>query len=595
MDFVLNLVDKLSAPAKAGAAGLSQVSKESKVLTAALAAVDKQLVKANALGNVAQHGKLIQQQTALKGALDELKPSLDAQPAGLNKLESALTELVDPAALAAVAIAAVGAAAVGLGVIFLEGASKSLEANESLEKMTAQLTALGSTSGTTGPKLIAQFDALSERLPQTRDQLAELSKPLLALGLSGDKLNTALTAQASALAIGGDRAGGTFETLQKKILSAAESGQALKIPAKGLGSLAEMGINVNDVAAKMGISATALGVKLKAGLDPKTALQFGDALNEALIQKGKPALDQAGNSLDTIKAKGVEAFTKLFEDTDKADQGRAKFSAGLKGLSGLLDQNTTSGKALHEAITGIYDKFFTLASEALPYVELGFLTVENAGLKVYIAAKPLIAQLGTMGDKLGKTGDAGKLASVGVGALVFQLQVGLTVAAATVAQINALIDVYNALTTAADGSGKAVGSALGGGKTATGLGNATQGLLSAVTGGLVSAPPTGIEGHASGGKVVGITGGLANVSKLPANASGGLVTAAPGEGLASVGTGERILPANASQGGGSHSTVVHATVHIHKEAGDKDEDITEEQLSIVLERVALKQGLGSAA
>jgi hypothetical protein len=53
-----------------------------------------------------------------------------------------------------------------------------------------------------------------------------------------------------------------------------------------------------------------------------------------------------------------------------------------------------------------------------------------------------------------------------------------------------------------------------------------------------------LKGHASGGMVTGVSNGLAQV------------TAAAGEGLASIGKGERIIP----RGGGTGSTVVNLHV-----------------------------------
>jgi hypothetical protein len=56
-----------------------------------------------------------------------------------------------------------------------------------------------------------------------------------------------------------------------------------------------------------------------------------------------------------------------------------------------------------------------------------------------------------------------------------------------------------------------------------------------------------LKGNASGGVVTGIAGNLAKVASFP--------TAAPGEGLASVGPGETISPAGGRGGGGGSTKV----------------------------------------
>lgn len=87
-------------------------------------------------------------------------------------------------------------------------------------------------------------------------------------------------------------------------------------------------------------------------------------------------------------------------------------------------------------------------------------------------------------------------------------------------------------------------------------------------------------GHAEGGVVTGVHGGIATVQP------------APGEGLASIGRGERIVSARGGEGKGGFTVhVMPGAVVIHSSQGERIIDLTEEALSLVFERIALKQGL----
>ncbi len=504
--------------------------------------------------------------------VDKISGPAQSASGSLGKLSGALESLADPATAAMVAIGAVSAAAVGLGAAFLGGAAFALKSASELQQMTTQLGVLGQASGQTGEQIVAMLDELSTKLPQTKDQLAEWAKPLMAAGLQGDRLTTALQATASAQAMLGDEGVAKFQALQEKIQAAVDTGQKLKIPVKGLAALAQAGADVNDIAKRMGITTAQLGDELVKGT--VDAAKFGDVLQQSMIERGAPAIDKMSLSLQSISDKFKAHIGDIFENTDITP-----FLKSLKDLASLLDQDTASGKTMAAAVTGLYNKFFLLASKALPYVKHGFQDIEIVALKVYIALKPMGTSLARLNKDLGDSG----IISANVSAMwsLFSGTIIGTARAATmlVDEIDSVVEIIKELYGWADKATSSLGG-LGGAMASVTSGAASGGIGGAISGGISS-----LIGHADGGVVTGISNGMAQVS------------AAPGEGLASIGKGETILPANASQGGGGSGVTINVGGLTISGAGSAGEalEITEEQLSLVLERVALSQGLGQAA
>jgi hypothetical protein len=499
------------------------------------------------------------------------KVSGPAEKAGgsLSSLSGTLMDLVDPAALAVAALGLVAAAAVGLGAAFLGGAAFALKSASELQQMTTQLGVLGTASGMTGEQIVGMLDQLSEKLPQTKDQLAAWAKPLMAAGLQGDKLTTALQATAAAQAMLGDEGVSKFQALQEKIQAAAETGQKLKIPVKGLAALAQAGADVNDIAKRMGITTAQLAAELTKGT--VDAAKFGDVLQQSMIDKGAPAIDKMSLSLQSIGEKLKAHISDLFENTDIKP-----FLVALKDLASVFDQDTASGKFLHTAITTVYNKFFLLASKALPMIKHGFQQVEIGALKIYIAAKPLLSSLARLNKDMGDGSIIGKELGGTWNFMVAGMVANAKVAGFLVDQLEMVIRAIQIISAWADkatgGLGR-LGAAMAGAAGGGGLGSIASSVVGTLT------------GHADGGVVTGVSNGMATVS------------AAPGEGLASIGKGETILPASSSGGGsGGSGVTINATVNISgASSGAEALEITEEQLSMVLERVALSQGLGQAA
>src|SRR5262249_4898417 len=144
---------------------------------------------------------------------------------------------------------------------------------------------------------------------------------------------------------------------------AAQTGQGLKIPLKGLGSLAEMGLTVNDIAQQMGISAKALGAQLRAG--SADAKKFGDALTDALIKKGAGPLERLSASWENMSKKLSQSFNDMFKDIDVGP-----FLEAVKSLFDIFDSKTNpSGAALKAGIGGFFKEVFATATKVVPLVK----------------------------------------------------------------------------------------------------------------------------------------------------------------------------------------------------------------------------------
>lgn len=511
---------------------------------------------------------------SVKGLADQMT-GLQGETSGLS---SVFAELGGPLGMV---VAGVGAAALAFGGLVVAGASLALEQNQLRNQLLATFSALGGGPAA-GKATLGMLDELSDKLPQSREQLAGWTKQFMALGVTGTEQLTRLnTAAASAQAIMGDpSAADAFTNLEKKIRLAAESGQALKIPVKGLGSLAETGLTVNDIAAKMGVSAKTLGAQLKAG--SVDATKFGNALQDALIEKGKGPLDKMGASFTTQLTKLKENFFKLFEGIDPGP-----FLDAMKDLLGVFSQMNPSGQALKAGIGGFFNGLFSIASKVLPVIKQIFLQLVIWGLKAYIAAKPLVAKFKEWLPVLAPIWTALKTIGVVVG----------TIAAVAVASVASIVAAFTALGgvvlwltgKAIELGSEFVDGLVNGIKSgATAVVDAVKGLASgavdAFKGALGIHSPSKVMmqlgAHASTGAAQGIAGGAPDV-----HAASGDLAKATQKGFTGGG--------GAAAGGSSGGVTVNVqpgAIQIDG-AGKSASDITEEMISLIFERVALAQGL----
>ena len=499
----------------------------------------------------------------------EAKGVIEGFAEGLGELYPTLTAVRLGAAAVGFVLADLAVEAVKSGAEIVKSlVETALEVGEVNDKLEATFDALGKGPGA-GKATLTFLNDLAKELPQSRDQLAQWTKQFLAIGITDlGQLKTEITAVASAQAIMGDQGAQAYTTIRERIAAAVEAHQPLKLATRSLQQLYQAGINFTDVAAHMGLSAAVLGTQLKAGT--VDAAKFGDALKDSLTEKGKGPLEAMGNEIGTLKTKAKETFDHLFDGIDTSS-----IVIAIKDLIDLGDQGEASGQAIKDgigpAIQDMADDIGIGIETAKGYfldLELSYVKVDNT-IKDATGFNTL--QVVLKGLELGF--DA-LVASVK--ALAEELPI-----------IGSVVKAYEAIGAARNLGGAAVAGA--------------ESLANSLAGAAANAIHGGgsLPGHASGGIVTSIHAGRAQVQP------------APGEGLASIGVGERILPARESRqiqpyalGGGTPFRsepqndnarggvhVGHLEVHITAPQGVTDaKELSVVGLTIALERLQLAVG-----
>lgn len=582
----INLKDGISGPALSASAKM-------KTLTDAIKSTQTALVKAQATGNVGQFKKLSSDLTAYQSAASEASSGT----MGLQEEMAAMTGGLS------IAVEAVGAVALAFGAAVVAGASLAIEANELKLQMTTLFDALGNGQ-TSGAETIGMLDQLGDRIGRTRKELAPMAQQMMALGITElPALEKAVTANASAMALMGDKGTAAFSSVMKQVELASAAGGKMKNPLK---AMADLGLGQGqDVAASMGISLKTLQSQIKAGsVDAK---KFGDAIQDALIKKGAGPLARAGMSLTNVWAKFQENISKLFEDVEVGP-----FLEQVKDLFDIFGQGQNSGKALKSGIGGFFKEVFASATKVVPLVRHFLLDTVIFGIKAYIALKPMLVWFASLKQNhtvmlvVSKAFVALKAVLITIGAVIgvviaaFAVMVatGVAVGVSMWALIGTFLEVSQKITDTITGL---VSSALEMGT------NFVSGLVAGITGGI--------------GKVVGAVKGLADGAKntfvdffkigspskvmaeLGGHLGSGVVQGLDGSqqdvNASSISLGKMavggVASGGASSGGGGGKGGVNVTLEagaiVIQGAGAGAAEITEEMISMIFERVALAQGL----
>lgn len=644
----IKLEDQVSPAAKAAAG-------QTALLEKGLASANAQLVKASAIGDIKGFQKATRDAEALKIAISQIDPALTkemqaaklADTANAKMLETskqaskdavkaqaekdkalvksnalikqgnaAVSEdmaaqgaLLEGLAAGAVAVAAaVAVVVVAIGALIIKGAAFAISASQGKQAMLGMVDALGQGK-VTGAEVDDMLSGLADRIGISKDTLLPFTKEYLKLGVTGvDALEKLTTAAISAQAIVGDPSGAAaFQKLQEKILLAAQAGQQLKIPLKGLGSLAEAGLTVDDVAKKMGVSAKTLGDQLKSGaVDAK---KFGDALTDAVIEKGAGPLKFLATTVDAIKKKFEQDFGDLFEDIDVKP-----FMAEVKDLFGIFGQAQPSGQALKAGIGGFFKEVFAIATKVVPLVKHFLLDLVIYGLKAYIALKPIAKAIKewaesaegseTITTVLKTMVDIFKVLAVVVG---FVVAVVIVFAATLIGIQVAIVAVGLAILNFVGQAGVALTQWVAG--AATAAYDFVAGLVNGIANGgaMVSKAVSDLAGKASGAfkSALGINSPSTVMMGMGVNMGEGVVggvestegdVAASTSALAGAAVkGAASAPAPsggaAKSGGGGAAITFEAGSIVIDGAGKSALEITEEMIALVMQRVALGMGL----
>lgn len=399
LTFGVTLEDHMSGPARMIGQSLSEMATHAEHGKSALTEMSAGFVKVieptevlhGAIEGVTEGFKTFAE--GLKnGEVKEMVSGIFDSLAGLAQM----LDLIVPGLgqLASAAIKVGGAfASMTVGLI-QAGAELSIEATQSKLAMIDMFAALGGGIDV-GKETEEMLAGLSDKIGVTKDTLAPFTRAFMAMGIEGEEaLKKVTLAAISAQAIMGDpSAAHAFETLTKKIQVAAQTGHRLKIPEKGLKGLADMGIRVDDVAKRMNVSAATLAAQLKAGT--VNAKEFGDALQDALIDKGAGPLQRMGSSMASLKKMFGQNIEVMFEDMGKAIE---PFIAAVKDMLSIFGQSTNSGKVMKATISGAFSFMFKEATKVVPYVKHFLQDLIIYSLRAYIAIKPIIRSFREIGD-----------------------------------------------------------------------------------------------------------------------------------------------------------------------------------------------------
>lgn len=486
-----------------------------------------------------------------KGALDGLVDSTAALVSSLDLIAPGLGQ----AASAFVKFAGGGAS------LMYELAERTIDENQKLIELTNTFDALGSNIGNTGTELLDNFKELSRELPYTRAQLAKMAEPMLEAGIQGDKLDRALRAQASATSMLGERGGQAYASLAERARDAQRNFMPMHA---SLQDIRKTGLSTKDMADQFGISVDQMNMQLRFGAF--NAAQFGQALDQALAKKGEKANQTLMGTIGTLSAKMREKIGMLFQPVSgESQRGLEHFSDMWEKFGNIFDTSTASGKMLHDTLHEMIDGTLGGAGNILHSARRGFKMLEIVWMTLITKADPLFLSLKDLNKELKKSGHEGLTFKQVLGGIGKAAEVAFKSMAELVEITSKFVSLTNSISKNKYGHAATAGIGL----SAIGAVNPVLGALHLV-------------GHASGGVVTGVHNGLATVAP------------APGEGLASIGRGERIVPAaQANAKPGMHVTVEPGAIVIHggSSAAQSHTDLTEEGLSLVFERIRLKQGI----
>lgn len=533
----------------------------------------------------------------LSDAVGDMAKLLDLVVPGFGQVVSAVVKIAG------------GLVGITAGLI-QSGAELAIEASTAKTQMIAMFDALGEGK-ITGEQVDNMLDGMSSKLGITKDAMVPLVQKFAAMGVTSqaalEKMTTAAL-QAKAIMKGSDAAADAFVNLSKKIQLAGETGLALKIPLKGLGSLAEMGLTVTDVAKEMGTTADVLGGKLKAGLNPKDAKAFGDAMQSALGKKGAGALETMSLTTKNLGEMLQQYIGDMFEDLMPVIK---PFLEEVKKLFGIFDSKTKpSGDALKTGIMAVLKTIFSWATKLVPLVRTFLLNIIIYALKAYIALKPIVK---TLVDFWKQHDGMGILMTVlkgiGVVLLIVGAAIGVVVGfffamSASVAVVGAaLVALVGVILNFATDASRALGDWVVGAATAAsdfikglvdGISKGATDVVNAVKGvadGAVNAFKGALGIHSPskigldlGGNFGGSIGsGIEDSGGDVHGASSGLATQAV------KGASAPVASAAPASSGASGGTVFNVNVQIDG-AGKSAQEITDEMVAQSFERYALSAG-----
>lgn len=594
IQFIVDLVDRVSGKAKTVENSLMGTYEGTKKLEEAMKGLEGAMLKASALGREKQFRTLERQLKKLSVAAEASRSQVGRFGMAFGELKEGISKMlvIDPVEIFRTIGETAVEAAAKVGELALEFGHMAIEASEAKEKLLASFVAL--TGGEeAGGKTLAMIRELEKHVPQSEAQLADWSKQLLGAGVSADSLQSALQAVAGSEALvgGGQRALQLITQLQEM----SQAGTKIRF---NMSTLAGTGVTESEMMKALGMTPRQLELAKKQGA--LTGQQLSDALITVLHQKGTGPIAEQTRDLSAQWTKLKDNVMRMFEDVDLSP-----FLDALKSLFGIFDQGTNSGKAMKAGITGALNAVFKFIADGLPKVRHFFLEMIVWGLKAYITVKEHFTAIKAV-------------AAVLFGALVGGLVALGTVGAIALAPLIASFATLAVGVLAATWPIVAIGAAVGAlAFVFVHYKDIAKNFIAGLVDGIVNGGKAAIDavknlGHkliSSLKGVLGIHSPSVEMMKLGVHTGTGFANGveASNDNVASAASGLSVAATSGVTGGGgpSAATVGRAGASVHVDSiviqidGAQSPKATSEavvsELSNAFETLALTQGLGSAA
>lgn len=464
--------------------------------------------------------------------------------AGLMGAAEGAVSLSAAAATAGVAVGVALAAGVAAATVSL---TKWVLLTASARQQTQLQMEAWVKTGTNARNLADQIDELGKKVPTSTEQLSKLAIGLRQAGIKGAPLVDSLNAIGQASAALGDEAGGK---LQEFITRYQRMGVVQINPMEMLGT----GLNFDDIA---GALAEQMGVSIDKA---RAALATGQVkLGDGAKAMRKAVEDKfAGLNLRKLSdlSNVSEQFGKRLSALTK-DVNLEPISRFLDRIYKSLDASSTSGQALKTLFEGLAQAFGTTLDKNGDWIEYGL-------KEAIIVALDLATDMVLVKNRVESAFNDGRSAAEKFNSILETTKSTLKFIAGIAITP---IDPLHGVRWAGEGAAGLLGAGAGAANRLSGAASPQAPALPSAAAPAVPSP-TGapsfgermdrLPAHASGGVVTGISGGIADTSPLPAS----------GEGLASIGMGEAIVPASTVRASGGATSITIGDIIVQSSASD---------------------------
>lgn len=317
--------------------------------------------------------------SSLAGSATNLVEGLTPTSGALGAVSGALRAM-GPVGLAAAAaigvlVAVVGGAAVALHGLLVEAIAISQEKDALAETFAAVIDGAES-----GMDAVNELSDVAGKLPFAEDKVLGWAKSMGAAGKSGEELVQSLNAIAASAAIMQDN-GAAAEAFSKRLQTAADAGEKIKLDRRMQRMLSETGVRATELAKALGVPADKLSsMAIDAG-------KLGDAFEKALIVKGAGALEKMSLTWGSITGKLRDAWGDLFEDLGPLVQPLMR---EIQSFFAEFSAGTTLQSAAKSGLTSFFATVFSWATRTTRTLHIVFLEIQIGALKAYIFLAPVV-------------------------------------------------------------------------------------------------------------------------------------------------------------------------------------------------------------